>query len=185
MVQQRPLGLAGVTLVQLNEGASDLDARLLRGPGRRIPEAEPFVSPRRSGRVAREQGGMVEVVVDVGSRLDEPKLEALVEVEIGLALARLLDREVLRQLRDRSPEVGHAERDVLEGPTFTRPLRLEKRQLAAAGVRADERELVGPLDHVHAEMSGHEIRDWIALGNPESNVVEGPRPHRGRITMGR
>jgi hypothetical protein len=74
---------------------------------------------------------------------------------------------------------------VLERAALTRPLGLEERQLAAASVRADEGELVGSLDHVHAEMSGDEVRDWIALGDPERDVVERLRPHRSRITMRR
>ena len=74
---------------------------------------------------------------------------------------------------------------MLERPALSRPLGLEQRQLAAAGVRADERELVRSLDHVHAEMSGQEIRNGIALSDPERDVVERPRPHRGRITMRR
>ena len=115
--------------------------------------------------------------------LDEPESKSLVEVEIGLALARLLDREVLRQLRDRRPQVGYAEADVLERAALTRPFGLEERQLAAASVRTDKCELVGPLDHVHAEMSGDEVRNWIALGDPERDVVERSRPHRSRITM--
>ena len=168
-----------------DEGASDLDARLFRGSGRRIAEAEPLVRPCGCRRIAREQRDVVEVVVDVGSPLDEPKPQTLIDVEIGLALARLLDREVLRQLGDRRPQVGHAKRDVLERPALSRPLSLEQRQLAAAGVRADERELVRSLDHVHPEMSGQEIRNGIALSDPERDMVERPRPHRGRITMRR
>src|SRR6266516_5087552 len=185
VVQQRALRLARIALVQLDESAADLDARLLRWAGGRIAEAEPLVGPSRGGWVAREQRGVVEVVVDVGSPLDEPESKALVEVEIGLALARLLDREVLRQLRDRRPQVGYAEADVLERAALTRPFSLEERQLAPASVRADERELVGSLDHVHAEMSGDEVRNWVALGDPERDVVERPRPHRSRITMRR
>jgi len=34
-------------------------------------------------------------------------------------------------------------------------------------------------------MSGDEVRDWIALGDPERDVVERLRPHRSRITMRR
>ena len=74
---------------------------------------------------------------------------------------------------------------MLQRPALTRPLRLEERELAAASVRTDERELVSPLDHVHADVSGHEIRDWIALRDPKRDVVECPQPHRGRITMSR
>jgi hypothetical protein len=37
---------------------------------------------------------------------------------------------------------------------------------------------------VHAEMSGDEVRNWVALGDPERDVVKRPRPHRSRITTG-
>ena len=137
MVQQRALRLTRVALVQLDEGASDLDTRLLRGAGGRIAEAEPLVGPCRGGLVAREQGGVVEVVVNVGLPLDEPESKALGEVEIGLALARLLDCEVLRQLRDRRAKVGYPEGDVLERAALTRPFGLEERQLSATSVRPD------------------------------------------------
>src|SRR5438093_1033324 len=59
MIQQRPLGVARVALVQLDEGTADLHARLLRGAGRRVAEAEPLVRPRGCGRVAREQRRVV------------------------------------------------------------------------------------------------------------------------------
>ena len=38
---------------------------------------------------------------------------------------------------------------------------------------------------MHADVSGHEVGDRIALRDPERDVVERPRPHRGRITMRR
>jgi len=76
---------------------------------------------------------VVEVVVDVGLPLDEPESKSLVEVEIGLALARLLDREVFRQLRDRRPQVGYAEADVLERAALTRPFSLEEASTCPGG----------------------------------------------------
>ena len=66
VVEQRPLGLAGLARVELDVGAADLDAR---GPGRL--EAVPQVLRGRPLRVARVQGDVVEVVLDVGRRLDE------------------------------------------------------------------------------------------------------------------
>jgi hypothetical protein len=54
----------------------------------------------------------------------------------------------------------------------------EERQLAAASVGTDEREGVGAVDDVHAEVLGHEVRDPITVGNPEGNVIERQRFHR-------
>ena len=74
---------------------------------------------------------------------------------------------------------------MLERAPLAWALRLEQGQLAPTSIRADEREFVGPLDHVHTEMSGDEVRNRIALRDPERYVVERPRPHRGRITTRR
>ena len=56
-------------------------------------------------------------------------------------------------------------------------LGLEERQLPLAGIRPDERELVGPLDHVHAEMRRDEVGDAVPVGEPVCDVVEGLRSH--------
>src|SRR5439155_24931766 len=66
-------------------------------------------------------------------------------------------------------------RDVLGSATAARALGVEQRQLAAARVRADERELVLPVDDVHAEMRRREIRDRIPLVDPEGDVIQGIR----------
>ena len=132
---------------------------------------------------------MIEVVIDVGPRFDEAEPQALGDVEVGLAVPRLVDRQLLRQLRDRRAQVGDAERDVLQGTLLARALGVEERQLAAPGVRADEREPIGVLDHMHADMRGHEVRNRLAVGHPEGDMVEGERSHkraaipiRGRAT---
>jgi len=72
--------------------------------------------------------------------------------------------------------------DAPERSLLARPLRLEERQLAAPGVGADEREALGALDHVHAEVGGREVGDPIAVGDPERDVVEAGRVHSGQLT---
>ena len=66
---------------------------------------------------------------------------------------------------------------MLERAGLARPLGLEERQLAAPRVRADEREAVGAVDHVHAEMGDREVGDLVARVRPEGDVVERQRLH--------
>jgi hypothetical protein len=118
---------------------------------------------------------MVEVVVNVGLRLDEPEPQALVHVEVRTAvLARDLDA---LEAAERRFQVVHAESDVLQRATLARPLRVEQRQLAAPGVGADQRELVRLLDHVHREPVGYELGDWLPVRDPERDMVESLGPH--------
>ncbi len=121
---------------------------------------------------------MVEVVLDVGLRLDEPEPKALLHVEICRAVLAV-DRDPLEP-PERLPQVVDPQRDVLESPLLPRPFLCEERQLAAARVRPDERELVGALDHVHREPLGQEVRDGVAIGHPERDMVQGLGPHPAR-----
>ena len=67
---------------------------------------------------------------------------------------------------------GHAKPDVLQRSRLARARRLEERQLSAPSVPPDQREPVGPLDHVHAELLHGEIGDHVALRDPERDVIE-------------
>ena len=171
VVQQRALRVAGLARVELDVRAADLHARRARG-ARRGGE-KPSARTRAavcSGR-AREQRGVVEVVLDVGRRLDEAEPQLFVDVEVRLPLARLLDLDAL-EAAQRVVEARDPQRDVLERAALARPLRLEQRQLPAPRVGADEREAVRPLDHVHAEAGGDEVGDRVAIRDPERDVVE-------------
>src|SRR6185437_9721388 len=64
-----------------------------------------------------------------------------------------------------------------ERTTLARAVGREERQLASSRVRADERERIGPVDHVHAEMRREEADDRVAVGNPVRDVVELRRVH--------
>jgi hypothetical protein len=74
---------------------------------------------------------------------------------------------------------------MLERPAVPRAVRVEKRQLAASSIRADQRETVGLVDDVHPEVRRREVRDRDAVRDPESNVVQSLRLHRSSITSGR
>jgi hypothetical protein len=63
-------------------------------------------------------------------------------------------------------------RPTRERPGLARALGAEEGQLAAAGVRAHEGELVGAVDHVHAHVAGEEVRERVAVLDPESDVIE-------------
>ena len=76
---------------------------------------------------------MVEVVLDVGFRLDEAEPHTLVaDVEVHLAFARTLEVEPGRKLGECGLETGDAQRDVLQRATLSRPVGCEERQLARA-----------------------------------------------------
>ena len=88
---------------------------------------------------------MIQVVLDLGRRLDGAQAQALGDVEVHLALARPLDLRAV-ELGERVVEARHPQRDVLERSLLPRPLGPEERQLAPSRVRADERERVGAVD---------------------------------------
>ena len=104
---------------------------------------------------------MVEVVLGICRRLDQDQVDAFAELELRLSLWKL----------------RHAQGDVLERPGLTRPFGVEERELAAARVCADEGEVVLPVDDVQAELRGDELCDWLAVRQPERDVVERLRLH--------
>ena len=118
---------------------------------------------------------MVEVVLDLGLRLDETEPQPFEDVEVR-STVRPLDVDGVQSLQRRL-EVVDAKRYVLQRTPLPRPLGLEERQLAAPRVRADECELVGALDDVHREPLGREVRDPLAVRDPEGDVIQGLGPH--------
>ena len=90
----------------------------------------------------------------------------------------------VRERGHRPIEVGDAQADPQERPGLARLLDLEQRQLPAPGVRADQGEAVGPLDDVHTEMPDGELRDRIAIDDPQRDVVEALQGHAPRLPAG-
>ena len=121
-------------------------------PGGAAPKpSEPYSDAVACG-IGGAERDVVEVVVEVGVGLDETERDAFAELEVRLALAPPLDLEAVRQLGQRPLEIVHPQRDVLERAALARAFGCEERQLPAPRVGADERERVGPVDHVHPEM---------------------------------
>ena len=58
----------------------------------------------------------------------------------------------LGKLDGSAPSTGSRARRLLERPALSRPFRVEQRQLPAPCVRADQREVLLPVDDVHAEV---------------------------------
>src|SRR5664279_6137140 len=112
MVQQRLLRRARLPRVELDPRSADLDARSAGRPGRSRREAELSVRRRRLLRIRGEEGDVVEVVLDVGRGLDEPEPHAFGQLEVRLAVARAIELEACRQLRQCGGEAGDAERNV-------------------------------------------------------------------------
>ena len=75
MVEQRTLRISGIALVELDVRAADLDARhaVLR---RRRREAVVEVRLRRDAGIGRDEGDVIEVVVDLGPRFHEAHLDS-------------------------------------------------------------------------------------------------------------
>src|ERR687895_106238 len=119
---------------------------------------------------------MIEVVLGLRRRLDEPEIDPVAEVEERAAVLSL-DDHVVGQLVHRRVQVVHTKRDVLEGTALTRSFSLEQRQLPLARIGADQREGVGPLDDVHAEVRRDEVGDAVPVGEPVRDVIEGLRAH--------
>ena len=113
VVQQRLLGIARLALVELDERAARLDPRRAGRPGLGGGEPQPEVGLGGLLRRLRPERDVVDVVLDVGRRLDEADPQPLVDVEVELALARTVDLDPvqlgLRLLVARDPQ-----RDVLE-----------------------------------------------------------------------
>ena len=180
VVQERELGIARLALVELDECASDLDARCARRARRGGREPELLVGLGSFLRRGRPERDVVEVVLDLRRRLDEPEPEPFVHVEVDGAVAPLeLDAVHLSEgpLEARDPQ-----RDVLERAGLARPLGFEQGQLSAARVRSDERERVGAVHDVHADPLRDEVGDAVPVRDPERDVVEGLGRHGRELT---
>jgi hypothetical protein len=94
----------------------------------------------------------------------------VVEVELDTA-----GRRGLRQAGDGGLEVADAQGDVLDGAAVAGPFGVEERELAELGVHADQREAVGLLDDVHAEVIAQEGGHRLTLVDPQGHVVEAAR----------
>ena len=77
VVQQRALGIARLTGVELDPRTADLDARGARRGRLGGLEPERLVLGGGRLRIRGEEGDVVEVVVDVGRRRDEADPDAL------------------------------------------------------------------------------------------------------------
>ena len=159
MVEQWALGIAGIAGPELDERAGHLQPRVRR---RFMPSACHSVD--RALGIGGSQRDVIEVVVDIGLGLDEADPEAVADLEPLLV--------PVRQGADGPLEARHAQADLGQRPRLASRLVGEQRELAVAGVRADEREALRALDDVHPEMGGREVRDRITVFHPERYVVE-------------
>ena len=141
-------------------------------------QAERRQAFARAPGVGDAQHHVVDVVLDVGAgRLDQTHAEALRRLEGGDA-ALTFDRQPARQGGKRRLQVRHAQHDPLQGAGIARALGREQRQLAAARIRPHEGEGVRAIDDVHPGVLAEEVRQRVAVGDPQGDVVEGGRFHR-------
>jgi hypothetical protein len=111
MVQERSLGIARIAGMELDVGTAYLDAGLSLRAGLGGIEAVPLVLGCGRPRIRREDGDVIQVVLAVGLRLDQPNLQAFARLDLGRCAI---------QARD-------AERDVLERPALTRAISVARR----------------------------------------------------------
>ena len=173
VVEQRPLGRRARSGFEHQPLVADLQPLPVRA------EAERRQALAAGGWVGHAQHDVVDVVVEVGTgHGHEAEAQALGALEGGEPVARTRDLEVAGQVAERRVEVPHAQHDALERAGIARALGGEQRQLAAARIRPDQGEVVGALDHVHAEVGAREVRQRIAVRHPEGDVIEGVGIHR-------
>src|SRR3954453_12932282 len=173
MVQQRLLGRARLPRMELDPRPADLDARSPRAAGSSRLETERGVLLGRRFRILREEGDVIEVVLNVGVCLDEPEPDAFAaDVEIRGAVAGALDWNFAGELVERRVETRDTERDVLQRTPVARPFGVEQRDLPATRIRAEQREPVGAVDDMHADVGRDEVRDGVAVRDPVGDVIE-------------
>ena len=140
-----------------------------REPAVAALEAHRLELRQRAVAIGQAQHHVVEVELDAVA-LDQRQRNPAGPLEARHAV--LGHDSAFGQARDRGVEVPHAQGDVLDRAALARPVRVEQRQLAELGVDAHEREGVGLLDHVHAEVVAEEGRQRLALVYPERHVVQ-------------
>src|SRR6185437_2756838 len=113
MVQQRPLRIARLTLVELDERPADLHPWRARGPRRSSGEAQPEVLLGRLLGRLRPQRDVVEVVLDLRRRLDEPEPQPFRDVCVDLTVAWPVQLGAVERA-ERRAEARDPQRDVLE-----------------------------------------------------------------------
>src|SRR6266540_45746 len=168
VVEKRAVGLARVARVQLEVGAGHFDPRrAVSSRGRSETEALPLA--RGLLRVGHSHRHVVEVVFGPAGDLHQRDSQPLRDLEL---LA-----EAPREGPECSLDVRHSQADANQGSRLPWAFSSEQRQLAPAGVPADQREAIRALDLVHTEVPAGEIGDLVAVGDPERHVVEAPELH--------
>jgi hypothetical protein len=175
VIEQRPLRLTRIAVVELEPGAADLDTPLADGR-----EPELLVLGGRLLGLRREKRDVVDLVLGVRLRRDQAEPKPLGDVEVRGPVGPV-DVDI-RHFRQHPVEVADSERHVLQRALLARALLREQRQLPAQRVPADERELVRPLDLVHPEPLGQELADAVPIRDPQGDMVEGLGPHPGQST---
>jgi hypothetical protein len=163
VIQQGPFRLGGVAGVELEARPSQLDTR---HPVARVRSVEPEREILARGRfwIAGVERDVIEVVLDLRGRSDDVDAQALAELEPAFVSA------------------VRAQGDVLQRSLLARALLGEQGQLEPARIDAEQREPVGAVDRMHAELGDRTLGDRVAVRDPERDVVDGARRHRGQVS---
>src|SRR3954452_172634 len=180
VVEQLALALLAAAALEADDLVGD------RGDAVAAVEAE-LGEPLGAHRgVGHAQDDVVEVVVEVVRILDEAHAQAAGSGEGHQAGARALEvDDGVAEAPGRRLEVVDAQDDALEHARVARALGVEERELAAAGIGADEGEVVGALDLVRAGAIEQESGQGRPLVGPEGDVVEGPQLGNSSCPTGR
>jgi hypothetical protein len=201
-VQPAPVRLVELLLARVDEQGDVVQKRALDVRRSALLESQELVADKQPVSVRFEpelgearlcalglrhpQHDVVDVVVDLRLRCgDQPETQSLRALEEDDAVTRSLDLEPGRQRGRCLLEIGDAQHDAVKHAAVALAVGCEERELPAARVRSDEREVVRALDHVHAEVVARKIGERVAVCHPKGDVVESLGLHRPRTVSDR
>ncbi len=158
VVEQWARGLLGAAVAQHDPLARHVKRAVLP------VEAHRFELARRRARIPHAKDDVIEVGRLVSRDEPEWKLRYCIHAHHPVTLDELETGRT--EAGARILEIGHAQSHTLQHAALPRPVGVEERQLPAAGVAADEREVVRPLDLVHRAAPGQQRGQPISLGDP-------------------
>ena len=134
-------------------------------------------------RITDDEGDVIDVVLDaVGVSLDQRQAQGTGRHEVRGG-ARPLYVEACRKRVHGSVDIVDTESDPVQHARIPRPVPREQRELPSAGVRANQREALVPVDHVHSQMPGQERGERIPVLDPERDVIQRLDLHGLRVPI--
>ena len=171
VVQQRALGLGG---------RSGARARTCLSPTASRSSAVRAQAERRQASRARAPGrgraaprGRCRTRRRCRSPRPDPRPRPSGASKVATPSACVRPRSPLGSARARGSRSDTRSTTRSSGAGLARALGREQRQLAAPRIRPHEREGVRAIDYVHPGVLAQEVRQRVAVGDPQGDVVEG------------